>query len=169
MQVDKSASPPQFANGGILFHLELEPRQAWHTCILWVPMIGDEPVRKPPTMCSDLLGFDSEHVQARRRWVDHSTHIATSDPNVTGVIEQAVDDLASLRMHMHDELAAAGHAHDAADTDDLDAWASRLDHLGIEHSGVKQPAHTDNTMLTFRDPDNIQPEFFWRSTPRRHD
>ncbi|TMK88342.1 MAG: amylo-alpha-1,6-glucosidase, partial [Actinobacteria bacterium] len=122
LQVEKSASPPQFANGGILFHLELEPRQAWHTCILWVPMIGDEPVRKPPTMCSDLLGFDSEHVQARRRWVDHSTHIATSDPNVTGVIEQAVDDLASLRMHMHDELAAAGHAHDAADTDDLDAW-----------------------------------------------
>ena len=122
LQVEKSASPPQFANGGILFHLELEPRQAWHTCILWVPMIGDEPVRKPPTMCSDLLGFDSEHVQARRRWVDHSTHIATSNPNVTGVIEQAVDDLASLRMHMHDELAAAGHAHDAADTDDLDAW-----------------------------------------------
>jgi len=47
--------------------------------------------------------------------------------------------------------------------DDLDEWAARLDHLGVEHSGVKRPAHTDNAMLTFRDPDNIQLEFFWRS------
>jgi glyoxylase I family protein len=53
--------------------------------------------------------------------------------------------------------------------DELDGWASRLDQLGIEHSGVKQPAHTENAMLTFRDPDNIQLEFFWRSPSGRHD
>lgn len=46
---------------------------------------------------------------------------------------------------------------------DLDEWAARLDELGIEHSGVKEPAHTQNAMLTFRDPDNIQLEFFWRA------
>jgi catechol 2,3-dioxygenase-like lactoylglutathione lyase family enzyme len=46
---------------------------------------------------------------------------------------------------------------------DLDTWASRLDDLGIRHSGVKQPSHTANAMLTFRDPDNIQLEFFWRA------
>lgn len=45
---------------------------------------------------------------------------------------------------------------------DLDEWAARLDELGIAHSGVKQPGHTANAMLTFRDPDNIQLEFFWR-------
>src|SRR5437762_4699220 len=122
LRVEKSASPPQFANGGILFHLELEPRQSWHTCILWVPMIDDDPVRSPPTMCSDMVGSDSEHVQARRRWVERSAHIATSDPNVTGVIAQAVDDLASLRMHTHDELAAAGNRHSEDQADDVDAW-----------------------------------------------
>lgn len=47
--------------------------------------------------------------------------------------------------------------------EDLDGWATRLDRLGIEHSGVKQPGHTENAMLTFRDPDNIQLEFFWRA------
>ena len=47
--------------------------------------------------------------------------------------------------------------------EDLDNWASRLDELGIEHSGVKQPRYTQNSMLTFRDPDNIQLEFFWRA------
>ena len=46
---------------------------------------------------------------------------------------------------------------------DLDEWAARLDELGIEHSGVKDPPYTSNAMLTFRDPDNIQLEFFWRA------
>jgi glyoxylase I family protein len=46
---------------------------------------------------------------------------------------------------------------------DLDAWAARLDELGIGHSGVKEPSYTANAMLTFRDPDHIQLEFFWRA------
>jgi glyoxylase I family protein len=50
-----------------------------------------------------------------------------------------------------------------AQRSDLDAWASRLDKLGIRHSGVKEPPYTANAMLTFRDPDNIQLEFFWRA------
>jgi glyoxylase I family protein len=45
---------------------------------------------------------------------------------------------------------------------DLDAWMTRLDELGIPHSGVKEPSYTSNAMVTFRDPDNIQLEFFWR-------
>lgn len=45
---------------------------------------------------------------------------------------------------------------------DLDDWAARLDELGVPHSGIKQPSYTANAMLTFRDPDNIQLEFFWR-------
>ena len=47
---------------------------------------------------------------------------------------------------------------------DLDAWAERLDALGIDNSGVKTPAYTSNAMITFRDPDNIQLEFFWPAT-----
>ena len=51
---------------------------------------------------------------------------------------------------------------------DLDTWASRLDDRGIGHSGVRQPSYTANAMLTFRDPDNIQLEFFWRApTPHQ--
>jgi catechol-2,3-dioxygenase len=47
--------------------------------------------------------------------------------------------------------------------DELNEWATRLDELGIAHSGVKAPPYTQNAMLTFRDPDQIQLEFFWRS------
>jgi glyoxylase I family protein len=50
--------------------------------------------------------------------------------------------------------------------EDLNEWADRLDRLGIAHSGVKEPEYTHNAMLTFRDSDNIQLEFFWRA-PRR--
>lgn len=49
--------------------------------------------------------------------------------------------------------------------EDLAVWASRLDELGIAHSGVKEPPYTRNAMLTFRDPDHIQLEFFWRAPP----
>jgi glyoxylase I family protein len=47
-----------------------------------------------------------------------------------------------------------------ASRDDLEQWAERLDELGVPHSGVKNPGYTANAMLTFRDPDNIQLEFF---------
>ena len=46
---------------------------------------------------------------------------------------------------------------------DLNEWAERLDSLGIAHSGIKEPSYTRNAILTFRDPDNIQLEFFWRA------
>jgi glyoxylase I family protein len=50
--------------------------------------------------------------------------------------------------------------------EELYEWARRLDELGIAHSGVKEPSYTSNAMLTFRDPDMIQLEFFWRAPPR---
>jgi glyoxylase I family protein len=46
---------------------------------------------------------------------------------------------------------------------DHDHGVEKLNRLQIPNSGVKQPEHTRNTMLTFRDPDNIQLEFFWRA------
>jgi catechol 2,3-dioxygenase-like lactoylglutathione lyase family enzyme len=48
---------------------------------------------------------------------------------------------------------------------DLEDWVAHLDTLGIAHSGVKQPHHGPNAMVTFRDPDNIQLEFFWKPSP----
>lgn len=45
--------------------------------------------------------------------------------------------------------------------DELAAWVTWLDELGVAHSGVKAPSYTANRMVTFRDPDNIQLELFW--------
>ena len=44
------------------------------------------------------------------------------------------------------------------DRQQLAAWVARLDHLAIEHSPIKE--RPTAFILTFRDPDNIQLEFY---------
>lgn len=46
-----------------------------------------------------------------------------------------------------------------ADRDELDAWETYLASLGVEHSPVADTA--SGAALVFRDPDNIQLEFWW--------
>jgi glyoxylase I family protein len=41
---------------------------------------------------------------------------------------------------------------------ELEKWAARLEELGIENSGIKDMPY--GAIITFRDPDNIQAEFF---------
>ncbi len=45
-----------------------------------------------------------------------------------------------------------------ADRAALDAWAARLDELGIPHGPIRDVAY--GSTLVIRDPDNIQLEFF---------
>lgn len=53
-----------------------------------------------------------------------------------------------------------------ADRDELDSWEARLTQLGVEHSPVTDSPSGSGTALVFRDPDNIQLEFWW-TKPRR--
>ncbi len=117
IQVEKSGSEPQFANGGVIFRLSLAPGATWHTCLLWIRFDAGGNALKPSITCNDLLGEDRQRNQAKRRWIRESTQIATSDPSVTAAVVQAIDDLASLRMFVHDDGAADPHVHD-----DVDAW-----------------------------------------------
>jgi glyoxylase I family protein len=49
-----------------------------------------------------------------------------------------------------------------ADLAGLEAWASWLDELGIEHSGVIDSDHPmPYSVVVFRDPDNLQLEFIY--------
>ncbi len=47
------------------------------------------------------------------------------------------------------------------DRDTLDAWQERLAKLGVKHSPVTDSASGSGAALVFRDPDNIQLEFWW--------
>lgn len=46
-----------------------------------------------------------------------------------------------------------------AERDELEAWQARLASLHVDHSPVTDTA--SGTALVFRDPDNIQLEFWW--------
>jgi len=117
LQAAKSGSEPEFANGGIIFHISIEPGASWHTCLLWIPIIGDGDAARPSGTCNDLVGAGRERDRAKRQWIAQSTRFETSDPAVTAALRQAVDDLASLRMYAHDRNAADPRRHD-----DADAW-----------------------------------------------
>ncbi len=54
---------------------------------------------------------------------------------------------------------------EVSDRADLDAWETRLTELGVEHSPVTDAPSGSGTALVFRDPDNIQLEF-WFPSPR---
>lgn len=47
------------------------------------------------------------------------------------------------------------------DRGELDAWESTLTEHGVEHSPVTDAPSGSGTALVFRDPDNIQLEFWW--------
>lgn len=89
-----------------------------------------------------LVHLDEPHSSAELCLVDHG-----ADPGTFNEFRAGLDHLEFL----------------VAQRSDLDAWASRLDERGVRHSGVKEPSYTANAVLTFRDPDNIQLEFFWRA------
>ncbi|MFI5783296.1 glycogen debranching N-terminal domain-containing protein [Nocardia sp. NPDC051570] len=116
LEVANNDSPPAFANGGILFRIELAPARSWHCCVWWMPVIDGEE-RRVTRPCHQLLETDSEPEIARRRWVSQATNFETSNPGVTGSLRQAIDDLAGLRLHHHDKLAAGDPGNE-----DLDAW-----------------------------------------------
>jgi len=116
LEVANHDSPPEFANGGILFRVELAAASSWHCCLWWMPVI-DGTERRVTQPCHQLVESDAQHEVVRRRWVDRATIFETSNPGVTVALRQAVDDLAGLRLHHHDELARG-----ATNDDDLDAW-----------------------------------------------
>jgi hypothetical protein len=101
IEMAECSSPPSYVNGGMLFRVALEPRQEWHTCMLW--RYGGD----PPPRCSDLAG-DSQRHDLKRSWVSRATRYVTSSPVVNLTVAQAVDDLAGLRMHRHDPAASGG-------------------------------------------------------------
>ncbi len=115
VEVHNAASPPEFANGGLLFRFALEPKGSWHTCLWWIAVIDGEE-RRVIRPCHQLLAGEADEEAARRRWVGEATIFETSNENITNALRQAVDDLSALRLHRHDQLAAA------KGDDDPDAW-----------------------------------------------
>ena len=91
--LEKSGSPPQWANGRLSFAIHLERGQTWHTCLKWLPLINGR--RRPSTLgCGAITeqraGF---HPPSLPRVGIHTPNRVVED-----AWKQAVHDMEALRL-----------------------------------------------------------------------
>ncbi len=96
-----SGTEPEYADGQIFFRVTLQPRDTWHSCLFWEPVIGGHMPSQPEHGCSALVG-DTAHDERLRQWSQQVTELTTSDPEVNRAVQQAVHDLGALRIRRHD-------------------------------------------------------------------
>ena len=92
VQVAKAASPPQYANGHLVFDVSLEPKGTWHTCIFWLPVIGRHRARvfECNALVSQDANFDTKVLPPVGIEAEHST--------LPAIWRQAVADMEALRI-----------------------------------------------------------------------
>ena len=92
VRVDKADSPPQFANGRLVFTFTLPPKGTWHTCLHWLPILDRR--RSSVLECHALLQreakLDIDVLPPVRLEADHST--------LPAIWRQAVADMEALRI-----------------------------------------------------------------------
>lgn len=100
LRVVGAGSTVQFANGRLIFRVALAPRQSWHTCLLWLPLVDGRELRAAHRGCHRIVGAIEGHGE---RWLA-ATGVATGSPAANAVVDQAVRDLSSLRISLRDHL-----------------------------------------------------------------
>ena len=92
VQIAKASSPPQFANGRLVFSVSLQPKATWHTCLHWLPVIGRGRARVLD--CSALLPKDAK-LDTK---VLPPVEIEAEDSALPAIWRQAMADMEALRM-----------------------------------------------------------------------
>src|ERR1700736_3787804 len=92
VRVEREGSHPEFANGRMQFIINLAPKQSWHTCVQWLPVIDGK--RAKVLACSAIQNRDPEMASGVLPAVD----VATSHSTLPAIWRQAVADMEALRM-----------------------------------------------------------------------
>ena len=91
--VEKASSHPQFANGRLVFVVRLAPRETWHVCINWLPIVGEG--RRPAVLPCSAITERAAHAPAGRL---PRVGIKTQNVIVRNAWDQAVRDMEALRL-----------------------------------------------------------------------
>src|SRR5207245_824507 len=92
IMIERADAHPEFANGRMQFVINLAPKQTWHACIQWLPVIGGHRARVLP--CSAIQNRHAEMAEGVLPPVD----IETSHSTLPAIWRQAVADMEALRM-----------------------------------------------------------------------
>ncbi len=95
IDVDRSTSPPQYANGALAFVAEINPKGVWHTCLRWLPIMHKGSTRRPATLDCNQVEVRPAAAGVKRL---PAVRLATSNENVRRAWETAVGDLEALRL-----------------------------------------------------------------------
>ena len=91
--VEREDSHPEFANGRMQFVINLEPKQTWHSCVEWLPVIDGKRARVLP--CSAIQNRDPEMATGVLPAVELAANGHATLPRIW---RQAVADMEALRM-----------------------------------------------------------------------
>ncbi len=89
---------PSYANGRLVFSIQLRPGTSWQACGHMVLEHGDN-VLKP--RCWPVQGED-ETAELRDRWIGQCMRVDSPNPDLNGAYGQSVEDMAALRLFEHD-------------------------------------------------------------------
>jgi glycogen debranching enzyme len=94
-------SPPVYGNGRIVFEIELQPQQSWHSCASYILAQGTH-VRAPAWGCPRRGGFDDKADDLHARWRASATQLSSANEDVYRTYRQSVEDMGALRIYDHD-------------------------------------------------------------------
>ena len=96
IKVRRTDTRPVYANGRISFDIRLEPREAWHACLLYEFSDG-KTVKRAPHDCIDKC-LTSRFAKRLTDWQHKALKIRTSNEEFYRFYHQAVEDMAALRL-----------------------------------------------------------------------
>ena len=91
--VERAGSPPQFANGRLVFVATIPPKGVWHTCLKWLPVTSSN--RRVNTLDCNAVDAPLRKIGARHL---PNVSIETPDQTVDRAWDQAVRDLEALKL-----------------------------------------------------------------------
>lgn len=114
-------------------------------------------VEKSANWYCEVLGL----TRARRADLDNRIMIVLAH-EATGLIIGLIQHHDTVGNRFDEHRPGLDHVGFAvADRAELDEWQAKLEKLGVEHSPVGDSPSGSGAALVFRDPDNIQLEFWW--------
>jgi glycogen debranching enzyme len=91
-------SRPEYANGRVVFTIQLPPGGTWHTCAYYIPVEGAQ-VRLPMYNCNAVSGGDTPMDHLQTEWRSQTTQLTSSNEDVYRAFRQSVEDIGALRLY----------------------------------------------------------------------
>lgn len=88
-------TPTHFANGRVVFELEIEPSRVWSCCNVYELIAGEE-VRTPDDVCTKS---ENQFLQLQERWLSEAAHLTTTNEEIYRLYRQSLDDIGALRFY----------------------------------------------------------------------